>query len=77
MTIGSTVMVAYPTKETTVTKKMKEFDGKITTIIKVRTLKVKQWSTPIYTLRGCKTEFGNDYEFLREWLVPLDEEVTE
>lgn len=30
-----------------------------------------------YTLVGCKSAFGLDYEFCEDWLVPLDEGVTE
>lgn len=70
-------MVAFPPKETTVTKQARKFDGKVTTITKVRTRMLKKFCISTYVLKGCKTEFGLDYEFLREWLVPLDEEVTE
>lgn len=67
-------MVAFPPKETTVTKQVRKYDGKVTTITEVRTRMLKKFCISTYILKGCKTEFGLDYEFLREWLVPLDEE---
>ena len=77
MTIGSRVMIAFPPKETTITKQVRKYDGKVTTIAEVRTRMLKKFRISTYILKGCKSEFGLDYEFLREWLVPLDEEVTE
>ena len=70
-------MVAFPPKETTVTKQVRKYDGKVTTITEVRTRMLKKFCISTYILKGCTTEFGLPYEFLREWLVPLDEEVTE
>ena len=74
MTTGSKVLIAFPPGETTVTAKMKKFDRKVTTISRVITKRVKTWATTTYTLKECNTEFGLPYEFLREWLVPLDGE---
>lgn len=71
-------MVAFPPKETTLTEQVKKYDGKVTTITQVRTRMLKKFCISTYILKGCKSESGLDFEFLREWLVPLDEEeVTE
>lgn len=78
MTIGSRVMVAYPTKDVAITDKMRKFNGKITTVSKVCVKRPKNWTVTTYHLNGCVTDYGIPYEFCREWLVPLDnDEVME
>ena len=75
--IGDRVRVAYSLGEQTVFASMREFDNMVTTIEGERYYKRGASSFKTYTLKGCTSRYGNDYEFLEEWLMPITEEVTE
>ena len=76
--IGDRVKVAFPPGEQTLFDDIKKFEGKVS-VVKERRYYRKTHSTTFYTyiLAGCRSDWGISYEFCEEWLVPLDEEVTE
>lgn len=76
--IGDRVKVMPPSDQVGVDT-IKQFQGKVTLVKDVRIYrKENSMLGRGYTLLGCKTDWGIDYEFCEEWLVPVDdEEVTE
>ena len=70
-------MVHLPLKETTISRTMRQFNGKVTTIRRGYSRMLKGMLVRTYTLDGCESEYGIPYEFIRDWLVPLEDEVTE
>ena len=75
LTVGDRVMIAFPPGEQTVFDSLKEFEGTVTVIKEDRYYK-KTRSTAFhaYTLEGCASKHGIDYEFASDWLIPLNEE---
>lgn len=67
---GDTVMFFLPKNDLSVKSNIRQFNGKITTITKVNTKGIY----PQFNLKDCKSEFGNDYVFLGEWLISMEEE---
>lgn len=75
--IGQKVQVMLP-KDQTGVNTVKQFQGKISKIKSICIYKNGNTRYYSYTLAGCKSDWGIDYEFAEDWLVPLDdEEVTE
>lgn len=76
--IGDRVKVMFPPGEATGVETVRQFQNKVSIIKDVHiNRKAKSTLGYSYTLLGCKTEWGIDYEFCEEWLVPMDEEVME
>ena len=76
--IGDRVKVMLPAGESTGAYTVEHFQGKVTVIKSVHYNKKDKSSLGYsYTLVGCKTKWGLDYHFCEEWLVPIDEGVTE
>lgn len=75
--IGDRVKVFFSPGEQTVFDDLKRFNGKVT-VIKGDHHYKKPRNTMFhtYTLVGCTSEYGLDYEFCEEWLIPLSEEVA-
>ena len=69
---GTTVRVSLPTSEQTLSSAMRAFHGVKTTIRSSVHIKGKGGQT-VYTLNGCKSDFGIHYLFLAEWLIPIEE----
>ena len=75
---GQRIKVVLPPGESTGANTVKQFDGKVTVIKGVNVVhKGKSTLGYDYMLLGCKTDWGLDYHFCEEWLVPMDEEETE
>lgn len=76
--MGDRVRVMIPTGDTTGAYTVKQFNEKVTVIKGVHVVhKGKSTLGYEYTLIGCKTDWGLDYHFCEEWLMPIREEVTE
>lgn len=74
---GQRVRVMLPTNDPVGVDTVKQFQGKVTVVKDVRIYRKKtSLLGRSYTLLGCKTDWGIDYEFCEEWLVPMDEEVA-
>lgn len=75
--IGDKVKVMLPPNETVGANTVRQFQDKVSVIKDVHiNRKTKSTLGHSYTLKGCKTDWGIDYEFCEEWLVPLDEGVA-
>lgn len=77
MQIGDRVRIVFSLGEQTVFDSLRKFNNVVTTIEGERYYKRGASSFKTYTLKGCTSRYGNDYEFLEEWLMPIAEEVTE
>lgn len=76
--VGDRVKVVIPRGDVTGANIVKQFNGKVTVVKEVKTYyKSKSSLGRTFALAGCKSDWGIDYEFVEEWLVPLDEEVEE
>ena len=70
---GTRVRVNIPESETTVSRAVRQFSGRVTRITDVKhTYLKKTASLYTYTLAGCVSDFGIPYEFMEAWLVPQD-----
>lgn len=75
--IGDRVKVMLPADQTGVDT-VRQFQGKVSVIKSAHFYcKGKSMLGRSYTLLGCKSDWGIDYEFLEDWLIPIDEGVTE
>lgn len=72
--IGDKVKVMLPADQIG-TDTVKEFQGKVSVVEAVRYYrKGSSMLGRSYILLGCKSDWGIDYEFTEDWLVPLDDE---
>lgn len=72
LTTGQRVKVVFPERELSVTPYMRQhFQGVETRIKEVCPVR---GAFKTYILEGCVSDFGNDFHFVDEWLVPLDVE---
>lgn len=69
---GDRVIVAMPAKELTLSAAVRAFHGKKTRIIGER--HYSQYGKKTYYLEECVSKYGKLYEFLEEWVLPLDVE---
>ena len=76
MQIGDRVRIVFSLGEQTVFDSLRKFNDKVTTIEGEHYYKRGASSFKTYTLEGCKSRYGSDYEFLEEWLNPIDEVVA-
>lgn len=75
---GDKVMVFIPLKELANARPLVQFDRKVSTVTGSRMYKTARKTTfRTYTLEGCKSPIGTDYEFVEEWLIPCDESEEE
>lgn len=74
--VRSKVKIVFPLGEQAVTKTMKKFHNKETTIKEEHIYRKKSSQFKSYILEDCKSDFGVDYEFCEEWLVPIESEVA-
>lgn len=72
MNIGQKVRITIP-KNTESAKSVAKYNGKVTVVKGIRHYRIGD----TYILYGCKSDYGIPYEFIREWLVPIIDEVTE
>lgn len=70
--VGDKVRVTIPSGDIASANSVRQFDGKITVIKGIHHYKYGS----VYTLKGCKSNYGIPYEFVGEWLT-LVEGVTE
>lgn len=70
---GDRVKVYLPKKELTLSQAVRQFHG-IETKISGQHFYTEGGGKRTYYLAGCVSDFGIPYEFLAEWLIPLDEE---
>ena len=76
--IGDKVKVVFPASDQASAETVKKYQGKVTTIKDVRIYrKGKSSQGRTYVLAGCRSDWGIDYEFVDDWLIPIKEEVTE
>lgn len=62
----------FPERELTISQYMRNhFHGKETRIKKIVPVK---GAFKTFILEGCKSDYGNYYYFVDEWLIPLDTE---
>lgn len=72
---GDRVLIHFPSDEPAVTYKMrKRFEGVESVVRKVTKGK---WQVRFYELKNCKSDFGVNYTFIEDWLIPLDSEEFE
>lgn len=70
---GDRVKVVFPLKDQIGIETIKRFHNMVTTVKEVHGIKAgKPLYGCSYTLVGCTSRYGVDYEFCEEWLVPLD-----
>lgn len=70
LTTGQRVKVMFPERELAVTPYMRQhFQGVETRIKEVVPVR---GAFKTYILEGCVSDFGNDFHFVDEWLIPLD-----
>ena len=75
---GQRIKVVLPLGDSTGANTVKQFEGKVTVIKDVNVIhKGKSTLGYEYTLLGCKTDWGLDYHFCEEWLMPTSEGETE
>lgn len=70
--IGDRVKVMFPSNEQSITETMRTFQGKVTVIKKEHHFKNRTTAYKAFTLAGCKSDFGIDYLFLEDWLIPME-----
>lgn len=72
--IGDRVKVMYPSGDVIGLEPIKCFQNKVTVVKGCHIYqKGKSSLGRSYTLAGCKSDYGIDYEFIEEWLIPLGE----
>ena len=76
MQIGDKVRIVFSLGEQTVFDSLRAFHNTVTTIEGEHYYKRGATSFKTYVLKGCKSRYGGDYEFLEEWLNPIDEGVA-
>ena len=64
-----------PDGEQTANDVIRQFHNKITRIKKI--IHYPKYNKDTYTLEHCHSAFGNDYEFLGDWLIPIDIDESE
>ena len=76
--IGDKVKVMLPVSDqASAAATVKKYQNKVTVIKEVHIHKKGTSSQGrTYVLAGCKSDWGIDYEFVEDWLVPIDVEVT-
>lgn len=74
--IGDRVKVVFPSGDLTGINTVKQFEN-VTTVVKSIHIcrKGKSSLGYEYTLMGCKTDYGLDYHFCEQWLIPIGEEA--
>ena len=71
--IGSRVKVMLPLGERMGAETLSQYHGKVTVIKEIHTYHKGTSSLGrTFVLAGCKSDWGIDYEFLEDWLIPLD-----
>lgn len=76
--IGDKVRVMFSLKELPTIGVIRQYQGKATVVKGVKHYHKGTSSLGYaYTLVGCKSAFGIDYEFTEDWLVPMVEGVDE
>ena len=67
-----------PPNETIGANTVRQFQDKVTVVKAVKSYHKKSSMLGYaYILAGCKSDWGIDYQFCEEWLVPIDEGVME
>ena len=75
---GDKVEIFIPLKELASARPLVQFNHTVRTITGSRMYKTARKTTfRTYTLNGCKSPNGTDYEFVDEWLVPYGESEGE
>lgn len=75
MQAGDRVKVMIPLTETSASQAIRVFNGIETTIAHRFSRRHRSGGMLVtYYLDGCESERGVPFEFLHEWLIPLDEE---
>lgn len=71
--IGDKVKVMIPLGDRVGANTVKQYHGKVTVVKGINTYyKGTSSLGRSFLLVGCKSEHGIDYEFLEDWLVPLE-----
>lgn len=74
--IGDKVKVMFPQGDVVGTDVIRKYQNKVTIIKEIKTYHKGTSSLGrSYVLAGCRSDWGIDYEFIEEWLVPIVEGV--
>lgn len=76
--MGDKVKIMFPPGEVIGTEIIRKYQNKVTVIKGIKTYhKGKSSLGRAYVLAGCRSDWGINYEFVEDWLVPITEEVEE
>lgn len=76
--LGDKVRVVFPASDQASAETVKKYQDKVTIIKSIHIHKKgKSSQGRTYILAGCKSDWGIDYEFVEDWLIPIDEGVEE
>lgn len=76
--LGDKVRVMFPASDQASAETVKKYQDKVTIIKNIHIHKKgKSSQGRTYILAGCKSDWGIDYEFVEDWLIPIDEGVEE
>lgn len=73
--IGDKVKIMIPPGDQVGANTVRQYNNTTAVIKDIRTFyKGKSSLGRTFILSECKSRFGIDYEFIEDWIVPLDEE---